>query len=285
MTDEENSAASAVAAPLRASSVAAAAARLEEAARSGRPCEPVRDLIGTSDISVAYRVQQTSIDRCLSGGRLIAGRKIGLTSPAVQQQLGVGQPDFGVLLDDMQVAAGEQVQSGILIQPKAEAEIAFVLGSDLESDELDSDDHAVRFARAAIEYAVAAIEIVDSRIRDWDITITDTIADNASSGLFTLGSRQLGLDEFEPADVAMVLRQNGDAVSRGTGRACLGDPLNALVWLARAARSFGAPLRRGEIVLSGSLAAMVAVAPGDQIVAELSSLGQVSARFSVRGST
>jgi 2-keto-4-pentenoate hydratase len=251
-----------------------AALRLAAAAASVTPCAPVRDLIGETDIAAAYAVQQRLTERRLAGGARIVGRKIGLTSPAVQQQIGVDRPDFGVLFDDMAVAEGTPVPANRLLQPKAEAEVAFVLDRDLAEGVLD--EAAVR---AACAYAVAALEIVDSRVRDWDIRITDTVADNASSGMFVLGSTTVAVDDFEPAEVTMTLQHNGVTASSGSGRACLGDPLTALSWLARTAREFGAPLRKGDIVLSGALGAMVNVAPGDTVVAEISTLGRVTATF------
>ncbi|MCU1656052.1 MAG: mhpD [Pseudonocardiales bacterium] len=258
----------------RADAIVAAAARLRRAAENRQPCYPVRDLLGSSDIALAYDVQQRLTQERLAAGAHIVGRKIGLTSPAVQAQIGVDQPDFGVLFDDMAVLPGTPVPTERLLQPKAEAEVTFILGADLADGPLDEGQ-----VRSAVGYAVAALEIVDSRVRDWDIRITDTVADNASSGLFVLGSQQVGLDVFEPADVTMTLHKDGDLVSTGDGRACLGDPLMALAWLARTAREFGAPLRAGDVVLSGALGPMVAVEPGSTVVAEVSVLGRVSATF------
>lgn len=255
-----------------AAAVAQATERITLALRENRPVDPVRDLLG-SDLGAAYAVQQELTRARLATGAVVVGRKIGLTSPAVQRQLGVDQPDFGVLFDDMDVTAVAAVPSSRLLQPKAEAEIAFVLEEDLT----DPDDAKVR---AAVDYAVAAIEIVDSRIADWDISITDTIADNASSGLFVLGEQRLTLDEFEPRQVTMRLYRDGELASEGTGAACLGDPLAALAWLARTALEFGDPLRAGQIVLSGALGPMVTVPPGCRIRAETSSLGEVAATFS-----
>jgi 2-keto-4-pentenoate hydratase len=262
-------------APPPAQAIQDAVARLQEAATSRTPCSPVRDLLGVTDIAGAYAVQQQLIQQRLRDGSRLIGRKIGLTSPAVQAQVGVDQPDFGVLLDDMQVDSDRLVPSDRLLQPKAEAEIAFVLKADLDTGELDVDQ-----VSAAVDYAVAALEIVDSRVLDWDITITDTIADNASSGLFVLGHQFVQLSDFDPADVVMTMRKDGAPCSSGDGRACLGDPLNALSWLARTARDFGTPLRSGDIILSGALGPMVNVEPGTVIEAEISSLGSVTARFS-----
>ena len=257
--------------------VTQAAERLQTAAQTGVPCAPVRDLIGTDDVDLAYAVQQRLTDARLAGGARIVGRKIGLTSPAVQKQLGVDRPDFGVLFADMDVSDLPEVPSDRLLQAKTEAEIAFVLGADLADGPLDAEQ-----VRAAVAYAVAALEIVDSRITGWDISFGDTVADNASSGLFALGERRLTLEEFEPVDVAMTMRLDGELVSEGSGAACLGDPLNALTWLARTARDLGDPLRAGQVVLSGALGPMVATPPGARVSADLGSLGSVTATFSGR---
>lgn len=254
--------------------VSAAAERLERAAESGIPCTPVRDLLGSSDIALAYQVQSLLTTRRVSRGARTVGRKIGLTSAAVQRQLGVDQPDFGVLFDDMVCGPEGIVPADRLLQPKVEAEIAFVLSAGLDDEVLDT-----RRVRDAVAYAVAAIEVVDSRVRQWDIQITDTVADNGSSGMFILGTDPVTLDEFEPADVEMSMSKNGTEVSTGTGAACLGDPLAALVWLARTAREYGAPLAAGEVVLSGALGPMVAVESGCQISATFSTLGAISATF------
>lgn len=259
----------------RSAEIDAAADRLEIAARNRVPCEPVRDLLGTTDIDIAYAVQQRLNERRTAAGAVVVGRKIGLTSPAVQQQIGVEQPDFGTLFNDMDVSALPAVPGRLLLQPKAEAEIAFVLGADLDTDDLD-----LRTVRGAVDHAVAAIEIVDSRIADWDIRITDTVADNASSGLYVLGSRQVRLQDFEPREVTMHLLVDDEPASLGTGADCLGDPLNALLWLARTARAFGVPLLAGQVVLSGALGPMVPAPPGTSVRAEISSLGSVTAHFS-----
>lgn len=257
-----------------------AADRLIEAARTAVPCAPVRDLIGETDIDLAYAVQQHLTEHRLAGGARIVGRKIGLTSPVVQQQLGVDRPDFGVLFDDMDVTGLDEVPSERLLQPKAEAEIAFVLSADLDDDDLDLDK-----VRAAVDYAVAALEIVDSRVTGWDVKITDTVADNASSGLYVLGAHRASLAEFEPIDATMRMYVDDELVSEGTGAACLGDPLNALLWLARTAKEFGQPLTAGQVVLSGALGPMVPAPPGVTVRAEISPLGTVIAPFSTSPSS
>jgi 2-keto-4-pentenoate hydratase len=255
--------------------VARAAARLREATESGTPTAPVRDLIGANDVDAAYAVQSRNIEALLAAGRRVVGRKIGLTSAAVQQQIGVDTPDFGWLLDDMAYADGDTIPFGAVLQPKAEAEVAFVLKEDLSEGELDYDQ-----VNAAIDYAVAAIEVCGSRIADWDITFGDTVADNASSGVYVLGTTRTTLDEFTPIDAVMSMMVDGVEVSTGTGAACLGDPINAVGWLARYARDFGDPLRSGQVVLAGALGPMHAITPGAQVTVAISGLGTASATFS-----
>lgn len=254
--------------------VAQASRRLRDAERTNTPCAPIRDLIGSTDTHMAYAVQHQLTQARIAQGARIVGRKIGLTSPAVQQQLGVDQPDFGVLFDDMDIT-GQDAPIGRLLQPKVEAELAFVLGADLSDGVLTLDR-----VRATVASTHAALEIVDSRIAGWDITFADTVADNASSGLFTLGTELPAY--VEPRDVAMNMTLNGAPASRGTGAACLGDPLNALLWLAETARSFGDPLRAGQVVLSGALGPMAVVGPGDVVEATVSTEGHQVGRVSVR---
>ena len=257
--------------------IAAAAARLREAEETATPCAPVRDLIGGTDVSTAYAVASVNVARRVAEGSPRIGRKIGLTSEAVQRQLRVDQPDFGSLLSDMVMADGGTVAPGALLQPRVEGEIAFVL-----SRHLDGSLESVGSILAAIESAHAAIEIVDSRIAAWDITIADTVADNASSGLCVLGASAVDLAGLVPRDVEMTLTVNGAVQSSGSGTACLGDPLLAVLWLARASRDVGDPLRAGEVVLSGALGPMVPVEPGDQVTVDISGLGEVAVRFGER---
>jgi 2-keto-4-pentenoate hydratase len=255
--------------------VVRAAQRLIEASEQRRPCAPVRDLLGDTDVTLAYAVQERVLGRRTDAGARRVGRKIGLTSSAVQRQLGVDQPDFGTLLDTMAVDEGDDVPVGPLLQPRIEAEVAFVLEADICAADPSLDE-----VRAAIGSARASLEIVDSRIARWDIGITDTVADNASSGLFVLGQRQVPLEDFRPAAASMQLRRDDHIVSEGTGEACLGDPLLAVQWLARTAARLGQPLRAGEVVLSGALGPMVPVTPGETYRASISGLGDVQVRFS-----
>jgi 2-keto-4-pentenoate hydratase len=251
-----------------------AADRLQEAAETGTPCRPVRDQLPV-DLEAGYAVQQILTARALFAGREIVGRKIGLTNPRVQRQLGVDQPDLGVLFEDMAVADGATVDVDRLLQPRIEAEIAMVLGEDLGRDDLSPER-----VRAAVDSVVVALEIVDSRIAGWDISIVDTVADNASSGLFVLGGAAVPLGALDLSQVRMSMREEDQEVSTGTGADCLGDPLTALTWLAVAARDLGAPLRAGDVVLSGALGPMVPVRPGATYVADVTGLGSVTVHFS-----
>lgn len=255
-------------------SVRLAADRLQAAAAAGVPCPPVRDLIGSNDIARAYAVQQLGVEAREARGARIVGRKIGLTSPVVQQQLGVDQPDLGVLFADMAHDARRPVPLGTLLQPKVEAEVAFVLGSDLTQGDLD-----LAQVTAAVDHVMAAIEICDSRIAGWDISFGDTVADNASAGAFVLGERRRTLAEVTPREVAMRMTVTGEEDSVGSGDACLGDPLLALQWLARTSRALGEPLRAGQVILSGALGPMRTAAPGAEVHVEISGLGAITLRF------
>jgi 2-keto-4-pentenoate hydratase len=251
-----------------------AAALLREAAESGAPCAPVRELLADGDVAAAYAVQEINTKHWLEQGRRLVGRKIGLTSRAVQAQLGVDQPDYGMLFADMDVPEGEEIPLSKVMQPKVEAEVAFVLGDDLDEEQLTTAD-----VMNAIDYAVAAIEVVGSRVANWDIRITDTVADNASSGLFVLGHEPKVLGEFDPRLCGMVMECRGEPVSVGAGAACLGSPVSAVLWLAKVMAQAGRPLAAGDIVLSGALGPMAPIAPGDAIEARISGLGSVRALF------
>jgi 2-keto-4-pentenoate hydratase len=254
---------------------AAALARLTGARLAGRPCAPVRALLPDGDIGAAYAVQSAWVTVQLAAGHSVAGRKIGLTNPAVQAQLGVDQPDFGTLLASMDCPPDEVIDAGRLLQPRIEAEIAFFLARDL-----DLPDPTPQDVLAATGAVAAALEIVDSRVAGWDISIVDTVADNASSGLFVLGPERRPPGGLDLAACPMRMWRGKEEVSEGTGAACLGHPAIAVAWLAGTARSYGQPLRAGEIVLSGALGPMVPVAPGDRFTADIGGLGQVTAAFS-----
>ncbi|WP_220454349.1 2-keto-4-pentenoate hydratase [Nocardioides immobilis] len=260
--------------------ISAAVERLARAQETRVPCAPVRDLIGTDDLAAAYAVQQGLVQARLATGVTVVGRKIGATSEAVQRQLGVDQPDFGYLLSDMDVSDGvdgDPISMRTLLQPRVEAEVAFVLASDIDPD--DEADISLEAVRAAVDVALPALEIVDSRIADWKIGFTDTVADNASSGLYVVGREGRKLDDFEPRDVTMSLTINDEERSAGTGAACLGDPLEALRWLAVQAWRFGDPLRAGHLILSGALGPFVPFAPGDRVAALISGFEPLVVEF------
>lgn len=250
------------------------AARLRRAGETGVAIEPLRDQLEAGDIASAYAIQQLNTAHWLTQGRRLIGRKIGLTSKAVQKQLGVDQPDYGMLYADMALADGEEVPMSRLMQPKVEAEVALVLERDL-----DPADLAMTELISAVAYAVPAIEIVGSRIANWNIRIQDTIADNASSGLFVLGNDARKLDGLDLRLCGMVMERRGEQISLGAGVACLGNPLNAALWLARTMAAAGAPLRAGDVVMTGALGAMAGVSAGDVIDVRISGLGSVRTLF------
>lgn len=249
------------------------AARLRHAYTHG-PIPPIRDALLSASIDDAYAIQAVNTAHWEREGRVRIGAKIGLTAKSVQAQLGVDQPDFGTLFADMAIPDGDTVAPGRLLQPKVEAEIAFVLARAVNTARLTTAELI-----GAVAYALPAIEIVDSRISEWKIGIVDTIADNASSGLFVLSATPVPLGALDLRLCGMVLEKNGDPVSFGAGAACLGNPLHALGWLATKMAAFGQPLGAGDIVLAGALGPMVAVAPGDRIEARIDGLGSVRVGF------
>ncbi|GLZ10853.1 2-keto-4-pentenoate hydratase [Actinomadura sp. NBRC 104425] len=255
-----------------AAGVQEAADRILAAHAAGTPCEPVRDLIDGPD--AAYAVQRRLIQRWLAAGRRLTGRKIGLTSRAVQEQLGVDSPDCGALFADMAVPDGAEIPAGTVLQPRAEAEVALVLERDLTHER-----HTVADLIRATAFALPAIEVAGSRIRDWDISLEDTVADNASSGVYVLGNRPVRLADVDLRLCGMVLERRGEQVSTGTGAACLGHPLNAALWLADAMVALGSPLRAGDTVLTGALGPMVPPEPGDVLEARIDGLGDVRVAF------
>jgi 2-keto-4-pentenoate hydratase len=249
------------------------AARLRVAYTQGAVA-PLRDGLESLDGVLAYRIQRINTEFWRRQGRRVVGRKIGLTAASVQAQLGVSQPDFGVLFDDMLIPDGEELSPERLLQPKVEAEVALVLARDLD----DLDTTAADVA-AAIDVAVAAIEIVDSRIRDWRISFADTVADNGSAACFVLGADRRPIAGLDLWSCGMVMEINGQVASVGAGAACLGHPLNAAAWLARTLADAGQALRAGEIVMTGALGPMVAIRPGDEVKATIGGLGECSFRM------
>lgn len=257
------------------SQLQAAARALRNARASGKPIPPVSKHFEIEGLEVAYAVAEiNTAARLEEPGRRIVGKKVGLTSEAVQRQLGVDQPDFGVLFDDMEFLNGQALPAARLIQPKVEAEVAFVVGRDLR----DAVPSWAEFL-ACIAYALPALEIVDSAIADWKISLVDTVADNASSALYVLGDQPIVIGMLALEAVGMQLAVNGRTVSVGTGAACLGHPLRAAYWLARTMAARGQPLRAGEVILSGALGPMVPLQPGDIVQAHIGALGAVGCRL------
>lgn len=253
----------------------AAAERLRGAMTAGVPCEPVRGLLGDSASPEAgYAVQQINTDHWLATGRRISGHKVGLTNPAVQQQLGMDEPIWGVLYADKCRTDGDDIGGTGLIEPRVEVEVAVVLGADL-----DQGSHTVADIIGATAYVLPALEIVDSRLA-WDITNCDMIADNAGSGLYVLGTRPVPLAAVDLRRVEMQLTVNGEVAATGNGAACLGNPLNSVLWLADAMSQRGTPLQAGECIMTGSLCGMLPLSANDEISAEIDTVGTVSALLS-----
>jgi len=247
---------------------------LYEAWKGCRMIEPLTARHPGLTIEAAYRIQQHFLERRLAAGERVVGKKIGVTSKAVMNMLGVYQPDFGYLLDGMVYNEGEAIPAETLIQPKAEGEIAFLLKRDLRGPGVTAAD-----VLSATEAVMACFEIVDSRIRDWKIKIQDTVADNASCGVFVLGDQLVDPRRVDLSTCGMVLEKNGEIVATGAGAAALGAPANAVAWLANTLGRLGVSLETGEIILSGSLAAMVPVRAGEHLSVTIGGIGRCSVRF------
>jgi 2-keto-4-pentenoate hydratase len=252
------------------------ALRLRNAYREGA-IAPLRSTLAVDDVEGAYAVQKVNTTFWTAAGRRVIGRKIGLTATSVQRQLGVDQPDFGVLFDDMSVADGGEIVKRLL-QPRIEGEVAFVMARDFDNPRATTTD-----LMAAIAYALPAIEVVDSRIIGWQISIADTVADNASASHFVLGTEPRLLAGLDLVTCGMVLTVDGSVVSVGAGAACLGHPLNSVVWLARMLSSRNEPLRAGDVIMSGALGPMVPMVPNTRMRVKIGGLG--SAEFSFRGTS
>ena len=255
-----------------------AADALFDARESRVAVPPVSETFGVADPDTAYRVQEANTVRWLGAGRRLVGRKIGLTSKAVQQQLGVDEPDYGMLWDDSAHESGAEVSIANFLQPRVEAEIAFEISADLNSPDVTLAD-----VGRAIGFAMSAVEIVDSAVADWKITLADTIADNASGGGFVLGTERKRLDEIDTRLCGMVLAINGETTSPGVAAACLGDPLNAVLRPARKMAEVGRPLAKGDVVLSGALGPMVDVVGGDRVDVEIAGFEPIHLSFGNEG--
>lgn len=247
---------------------------LYQALQSREAVAPLTDREPAITIDDAYQIQLRMIQRRLDAGEKVVGKKIGVTSKVVMNMLGVNQPDFGILLDDMIYNEGEAIEYSSLIQPKAEGEIAFVMKKDLMGPGVTGAD-----VLAATEGVIACFEIVDSRIRDWKIKVQDTVADNASCGVMVLGDQLVDVRDVDLMTCGMLVERNGEIVGTGSGAATMGSPVNAIAWLANTLGALGIPLKAGEVVLSGSLAAMFPIAAGDNYRVTIGGIGSCSMRF------
>jgi 2-oxopent-4-enoate hydratase len=261
-------------APLEETRLTDLAARLRAAEDDRSAILPLTEEIPELTVADAYRIQQINVHRRKDEGGLVRGRKVGLTSLAMQQQLGVDEPDFGAIFADMVIEEGDPIPVSELIQPRIEAEIAFVMESDLQGPGVSSAD-----ALRAVAGALPALEIIDSRVADWKIKLPDTIADNASSARVVCGGRLTPLDDLDLRTIGMVLSVDGAVAATGAGAAVLGNPIRCVAWLANKLGEFGVPLRAGDLVLAGALHAAVGVAAGTSVQAEFAELGSVTTRF------
>jgi 2-oxopent-4-enoate hydratase len=251
---------------------------LWEADRSAKPVAPLTDRHPDLVLEDAYAVQTINIARRTAAGQRVIGRKVGLTSRPMQQMLGVDEPDFGVLTDEMIVEDGDLIDLARLVQPRVEAELAFVMGADLAGPGVTTAR-----ALAAIEGALPSVEIVDSRVADWKIKLVDTVADNASSGLLVMGGRMRPVADLDLRLLGVVVSRHGQMIDTGAGAAALGNPARCVAWLANKLGAFGEGLTAGDVVLPGAVHKMVPVAPGDVFRAEFAHLGAVTVRFSDGG--
>ena len=236
---------------------------------------PLRERAPEITLDDAYRIQQRMIARRLQAGETIVGKKIGVTSKAIQDYLGVFQPDFGQLTSSMLYQEGDTIDLGLLIQPKAEAELAFVLKEDLNGPGITAMD-----VLRATDYVLPCFEIVDSRITAWNIKIEDTVADNASCGVYVLGTTRGDPRLLDITLAGMVVEKNGEVVSTGAGAAVQGSPANAVAWLANTLGERGISFKAGEVILSGSQSALIAVQGGDELVCTIGGLGSCRVAFS-----
>ena len=250
-------------------------AELHAALASCTPVEPLTNRYPELSIEQAYQIQQRMLARRLEMSDNVIGKKIGVTSQAVMDMLKVNQPDFGYMLQSMRYEDGAAIPADTLIQAKAEGEIAFVLKRDLIGPGVTPEQ-----VLAATDYVMTCFEIVDSRIRDWKIRIQDTVADNASCGVFVLGERKVSPHDVDLINCVMTLTKNGEVVVTGKGAATMGSPLNAVAWLANMLGTLGIPLKAGEIILSGALGAMVPVKDGDRLSVSIAGIGDASVSFS-----
>jgi 2-keto-4-pentenoate hydratase len=250
------------------------AADLAQAERSRQPIAPLTSAYPDIDVVDAYEIQLINIRQRVAEGAQIVGHKVGLSSLAMQQMMGVDEPDYGHLLNEMEVFEDTPIEAGRYLYPRVEVEVGFVLGADLPGAGCTEDD--VLAATAAL---VPSIELIDTRITDWKIALCDTIADNASSAGFVLGEARVSPADIDVKMIDAVLTRNGEVIAEGRSDAVLGNPVTAVAWLARKVESFGVRLRAGDVVLPGSCTRAIDARPGDQFVADFTGLGSVRLSF------
>lgn len=247
---------------------------LKQAEGTMKSISPLSKMYPSLSLEEAYQVQLRAIERKVQEGERIVGKKIGLTSVAMQELLGVDQPDYGHLLDSMEVRNKGMISLDRLFQPKVEGEIAFVLRRALTGPFVTVED-----VLDATDYVAPALEVVDSRITDWKITLADTVADNASSGLFVIGEERFSLEDIDLPSINMNLYKNGERMNTGYGSDVLGNPAKCVAWLANKLSQYNVELKAGEVILSGALSAAVSVERGDMFTAEFSHIGKVEVSF------
>jgi 2-keto-4-pentenoate hydratase len=247
---------------------------LLEAEKSKKAASPITQQYTDLNVTDAYNVQLEVLRRKLGEGRTVIGKKVGLTSAAMQKMLGVDEPDYGHLLDDMKIANGGKVKVSNLLSPKIEAEIGFVLGEDLQGPNVTFLDVLM-----ATKYVVPTLEIIDSRIADWKIGLVDTIADNGSSAMVVVGDQMTAIDGIDLRSLGMIFSKNGEMLATGSGAAALGHPAHAVAWLANKLHEFGITLKAGELILPGALSAAITVKAGDTVTAQFGPIGSVTVTF------
>ncbi|NLY08785.1 MAG: 2-keto-4-pentenoate hydratase [Tissierellia bacterium] len=248
------------------------AERLYQADKNGEPIEQITKTYEGLTIDDAYEIQLLNVDKKLAEGNVITGKKIGLTSLAMQESLGVDTPDFGFLYDSMEIV-NNIVGKGQILQPRVEGELAFILKDDLK------DGATIEDVYEATDYVVPALEIVGSRIKDWKLTIVDTVADNASCGMYLLSDIKIDPKEVDLKEIEMTLSKNGEVINSGKGSAVLGDPVNAVLWLARSLGNYGVTLNAGDTILAGALSAAIPAVSGDEFSCNYGEFGILSVKF------
>ncbi|NLW42977.1 MAG: 2-keto-4-pentenoate hydratase [Tissierellia bacterium] len=248
------------------------AEKLYQADKTGEPIEQITKVYEGLTVDDAYEIQLLNVDKKLAEGNVITGKKIGLTSLAMQESLGVDTPDFGFLYDSMEIE-NNTVKKDEILQPRVEGELAFILKEDLK------DGATIEDVYEATEYVVPALEIVGSRIKDWKLTIVDTVADNASCGMYLLSDIKIDPEKVDLKEIEMTLSKNGEVINSGNGSAVLGDPANAVLWLARSLGNYGVTLNAGDIILAGALSAAIPAVSGDEFSCDYGEFGVLKVKF------